>query len=246
MTFNPLVMERRDRRRPIPVVREADVVRGAPVPPVPEPNVPNVLDIWVRQAIDDEWTAAFRLVWSGGRLRVGEARIFPTERVGDKRSGGDWSGCWEGVNAAAPRRGLTRRVLSLAEPHRWLESAEKVHREFRKVFPQGVQLPKARQPRAPRSTAGGRGRPGHTDEFLARIADQYVRALAKNLAPVKTIAAQHGAKEAKVRGWVHQARERQFLSRGTQGRASGKLGPKTTALRPRRKRKTTQLRKREK
>jgi hypothetical protein len=192
----PLILERYDRQRPQPRPL-ADALRGR----LPEPVViPNGLDIWVRHAINEEWTAAFRLVWSGGRVRVGEARIFPTEPDGDGRNGGAWSGCWWGIDAAAPRRGLTKRVLSLAQPHRWLQSAEKVNQEFRRAFPKGVQLPKAVGQRAPRSKTGRRGRPGHTDEFLAQIADEYVRALKKGRFPVKTVAAQHEAKEAKVRG----------------------------------------------
>jgi hypothetical protein len=183
-------------------------------------------------------------------VRVGEARIFPNEPDGDGRNGGAWSGCWWGIDAAAPRRGLTKRVLSLAQPHRWLQSAEKVNQEFRRAFPKGVQLPKAVGQRAPRSKTGRRGRPGHTDEFLAQIADEYVRALKKGRFPVKTVAAQHEAKEAKVRGWIYRARERGFLSQGAQGRAGGKLEPKAMfrleAQRPRPNMKTDLRLKKEK
>ena len=206
------------------------------------------LDIWIRQPLDPYWTAAFRLVSSDGRLRVGEARIFPVERHGWTRDGlpvspgdyagswrgirirnavpispGDWSGCWRGIQADAPRRGLTKQVLARAQPHLWLRFLEQIVPRVREILPD--VLPARR---TPREVPSPRGRHAHADAFLVKVAVAYVRALRAGLPPVATMAGRYGEPVAKVRGWIHQARLREFLTPSVQGRADGALTAKTT------------------
>ena len=74
----------------------------------------------------DKWTVAYRIVMSGGNPRVGELRIFPSEPDFADRPAGEWSGRWKGVEATAPRRGLTTGVVRSIKVHRWLEQVREI------------------------------------------------------------------------------------------------------------------------
>ena len=179
----------------------------------------DVRDAWVTQRIDERWLAAFRLVKSGGRWRVGEARIFPAES--DYAGDGEWSGCWRGFEAEAPRRGLTKQLLARAQPHMWLSLGDKAMRGFKTIFGSG-------KPERETMTASGRGRPAHDDVFLARVARDYASAVKAGRPPVKALAEKRGKTVARVRGWVHAARSRGFLTASVQGKTEGRLTPRAT------------------
>ena len=190
-------------------------------------KVPDVLEIWVEQPLDPQWVAAFRLVRRGGastRFRVGELRIFPAE-VG--RRPGEWSGAWRGIEAEAPRRGLTTKILKRAQPHLWLQFMEKLVPQFRALFPGEEFEPPLVSSRSPTER---RGRPKLSDEFLALVAQQYAEASATGKRPVEAVAQKHGEVVAKVRGWIHKARLRGFLTKGAQGKTGGQLTSKATFI----------------
>jgi hypothetical protein len=188
-------------------------------------KVPGVLEIWLEQPLDRQWVALFRLVRRGGgsdRFRVGELRIFPAEA--GRRVAGEWSGSWRGIEAEAPRRGLTTKVVKLAQPHLWLQSMRTFAPRFRELFPDNVELPVAPS----RSPTERRGRPKLPDKFLATVAREYAVASAAGKPPVEAVAQRHGEDVAKVRGWIHKARLRGFLTVSAQGKTGGEVTPKAT------------------
>jgi transposase-like protein len=200
--------------------------------------VVKVEEVWVEQSIDagtrgGSWTAAFRLIRSGGRVRVGEARIFPQEP--GRAVGGEWSGCWRGLDVDVPSRGITRTILKRADPHRWLSLlADRAS--------QSTELARILFPGAPeRFSAPSKARAGrrpHSDEFLARVAQEYARAASGGQTPVRAVAERHGDTVVKVRGWIHQARMRGFLEHSAQGRSGGRITSKAQTVldRPRKPR----------
>jgi hypothetical protein len=173
-------------------------------------RIRDVPDFWVSQPLGDAWIAAFRIVTSGGHKRVAECRVFPAEP--DYQNDGEWSGCWKGFHADAPKRGLTKEVLRLAQPHSWLSIVEK-------VWP-------SPRPKIKASKEPTRGRPSHSDLFLAQIAREYSTALEAGKKPVKAIVSRHRGTVEKIRTWIHQARLRGFLTQGAQGRTVGSLTAK--------------------
>jgi hypothetical protein len=218
------VLMRRARVTPEAMSEGEARTRGARI--VRAQVLPDVLDIWVSQRLDERWVAAFRLVQGGGRVRVGEARIFPLE-PGYCRDG-EWSGCWLGADAEAPRRGLTKELLLKAQPHLWLSFAERRLPGFSRGF--GLQ------PSRPAKAPGGRGRPAHSDAFLAEVAAEYVRAVRGGRRdPVAAVARGRGKKVGRVSGWVHQARLRGLLTLGAQGKVGGRLTGRASHILVRRK-----------
>lgn len=195
-------------------------VHGHRVQTNEEPEiVEDVLNVWLEQPLDARWMAAFRLVRGGtGRLRVGEVRIFPIE-PGGAAPGGEWSGSWLGIEADAPRRGLTKQVLNRARPHLWLQEAEKrLPIKLRQLFES--QPPETDS--APKSDT--RGRPRMPDAELARVAELYVSACEKKSPrPVEDVARRLGESVGRVRGWIHKARKRDLLSNRGQGESGGTL-----------------------
>jgi hypothetical protein len=195
-------------------------------PPLPHvtTDASGVKNAWVMQPLDERWVAAFRLVTSGGRVRVGEARVFPLED-GYHKCGGEWAdGRRRGIDAEAPRRGLTKEMLARAQPHAWLSllRATAMGRALAEVL--GLRQESKVAP----TPAAGRGRPAHDDVFLARVARDYQRAVEAGHAPIRSLAAAHGEKVVKVRGWVHAARIRGYLTPSVQGKTEGRLTAKGT------------------
>jgi hypothetical protein len=188
------------------------------------PAALKVKDAWISHDIDARWRAAFRLVRSRGHVRVGEVRVFPIES--GYRNNGEWSAHYRGLDAEAPRRGITKQLLRRVQPHLWLAlgstalgGQQSSHaREFAMVF--------GPPPPDPPKGTTRRGRPSHDDLFLARVARDYERALRKAGGPVKALADKHDALVTRVRGWVHKARLRGFLTPSTQGKPMGRLTPK--------------------
>lgn len=193
--------------------------------------VRRVTDVWLEQPIDDRWMAAYRIVTSGGKPRVAEVRIFPLEDFAT-RPPGEWSGGWKGVEATAPRQGLTKEVLGRVRLHEWTTQTrailawmeKKLGRQYVEPIMARFGLP---LPVAVRATSGSRrGRPSLSDEFYARIAAEYVAALKAGRPPVQAIAKQRRAPEPRVRGWIHRARYRGLLEGRGQGTTVGELSEK--------------------
>lgn len=209
--------ERNDRWRPGPTSVQHGVLTTA------EPTIEkDVMDVWLEQPLDPHWMAAFRLVRGGSmsRLRVGELRLFPIE-AGRRNPAGEWSGAWRGIDADAPRRGLTKQIIHRARPHLWLREAERNLPRFREVF----GMPPADAPKG-----SARGRPRMPDADLARVAERYVRACKTSRRPVEVVAEQCHESVIRVRGWISKARDRRLLSRRAQGQTGGQLTARATAI----------------
>lgn len=190
-------------------------------------------DWWEAQTIDARWMCAARFVYQGADLVIGELRIFPREQVADwnipgqERAAGIWSAELLGHGARAPRGGLGARTLrkvhlrEIAEVVR--RNLEATARSAPQVFEpghmygdSGIKKPDER-PRPVRRT-------GRSDHFYAALAAQYVRALAHNSRrPVAWLAEKRKLKKEQVRDMLHEARRREILAPGIQGRAGGVL-----------------------
>lgn len=197
--------------------------------------VRRVSDVWLEQAIDDRWMAAYRIVTSDGRPRVAELRVFPLEPEFKTRPEGEWSGVWQGVEAIAPRRGLTKAVLGGVRLHEWTAQTrailasfeQRVGREHVGVLAEALARFRLPLPAPPRPALGSRGgRPRLPDEFYARIAAEYVAALTAGRPPAQTIAKQRREPGPRVRGWIHRARNRGLLEGRGQGTTIGQLSEK--------------------
>jgi len=73
-----------------------------------------VLDAWYEIAVNESWTACFRLTIQHGRPVVSELRVIPTEDRNDpgvNLQPGEWSAEWLGPDAQVPDGGLTGTLL---------------------------------------------------------------------------------------------------------------------------------------
>jgi hypothetical protein len=80
------------------------------------------------------------------------------------------------------------------------------------------------------ATTPKRGRPSLGDDHYQRIARAYLALQAQGVTRgiLNELAEQEGRPRETIRDWVHQARKRQFLSKGTPGRAGAEPGPLLT------------------
>jgi len=193
-----------------------------------------VTDVWLERALDTSWIAAYRLVASRGRLRIGEVRVFPAEPDFVRRPEGEWSGVWRGVLADAPPQGLTGRIVRAAgRVHGWAGQLDAILERLNAQLGSGrvesllgkrFRLP---IPQPKQRTTTRRGRKPKAEEFYAEIARDYVNAIRSGSpSPVQAVAEKHTAKIVRVRGWIHRARVYGFIEGGAQGKAEGQLSAK--------------------
>jgi len=195
------------------------------------------MDLWLEVRLaDGNWTVAYRIVLTqwGSLPRIGEMRIFPTERGFKSRALGTWSAEYKGIASAVPGRGLSSGLLKeikISLVSRQLEEAVSLaavqHPEFVGMWPKykGALLGQRAPRKEKRSKRGRRPLPSC---FLATIAKVYVEALSvEHVEPIPYIAARHpGVKLGTVRTWVLKARDAGFLiGRRERGRAAGTLSP---------------------
>lgn len=182
-------------------------------------------DHWFESTVDDAWVIAYRLIVSADRTpRIAELRVFPVEPRARRRR---VAGTWSGDAAAVPGIGITSavvRAVKLSEPVRRLFDV--LGAESGLLDAAGLARSTRPEPASPAVDGGvRRGRKPHDDMFLATVAQQYVEAFKAGLPPVQHVADAHGATVTRARGWIHQARERQFLLGRGQGRSGGELSP---------------------
>ena len=188
-----------------------------------------VWDLWVETPIDDDWTAAFRLFPdAAGRPVVGELRIFPSAGRPDGPKAGTWAAEAKGIHARdrVPAGGLTSRKMRETP-------FEACHGQLTAIVATLEKKLGARMwgPGSPWSQAGlqpttspgrRRGRPGHSDEYLARVASVYVKHASKREA-MRCTGDELDKGTEQARELVKLARRRGLLTPGIRGRAGGQL-----------------------
>ena len=186
--------------------------------------------VWLEVPIDSEWLSASRLVVEDGQLVVSEIRIFPRES-GGHRVPGRWSADVLGTRATVPRGGLTARTvrsvrLSEHATHTrkvlaWLQRTygDQLFQNGRSLGEMGLRPPDRVRPRPSRNT-------GKPDAFYATLAGEYSEMVSRGeRQPIRALAEQQDVRPATLRDWIHEARVRGLLTKGTRGRASGQLTP---------------------
>lgn len=184
-------------------------------------------DLWVRRVVADRWVAALRIVVSGGRLRVGEVRLYPHEPGTGGTIRDWWSADLFGCHAETPRQGLTKRILRQVPLHDWAAYARAVvasHRTAAWVREFGLAT------LIPRETARRRGRPTLPAAWYAEVARAYVAAVARGESPIQALARRFRVPLARVRGWVFRARRYGLLTPASQGAGGGALTPRARAV----------------
>jgi hypothetical protein len=182
------------------------------------------LDAWVEGTIGS-WVVAYRVVVPADmNPRIAELRIFPKEPpVTGRRPKGTWSGAVEHVPRSGLRTQVLRRVrLSLAG-----KALATTYGSVVTLFDNSGlgALSSSKAPARPKRAR--RGRKKHADDFLARVAADYVDAVTRgSVTPVMDIANQRAAPTGRVRAWISQARKRGFLAGRGRGRTVGLLTPK--------------------
>jgi hypothetical protein len=154
--------------------------------------------------IGDGWVAAYRLIPQGGRVVVGELRLYPSESTRDEA--GSWSAERLGNEAAVPAGGLTADVLRkvpVGEHRQFIrerldELREDLGAKFFDVTGFDDLAPDTTKLDALTREASRRpGHEGRPDLFYARIAAIYVeRVDAGNGRPIREIAAELGRSPA--------------------------------------------------
>jgi hypothetical protein len=194
---------------------------------------------WLDDVITDahgyRWTVDVWIAIRRGRPVVGEIRIFPA--AGPPRVTAGYP--WKGTPADVPLRGLERRLLVRVPTGRYATivqaraaaaalvsgpSAGAVTVQganlgwLNRILP-GVET-LAPRPRERRNA-------GRDDGFYARLALEYVQAIAAgSISPVKDVAAKRGEKASRIRDQLHEARVRGLLSEGEAGKRGGVLSPR--------------------
>jgi hypothetical protein len=192
--------------------------------------------------LGDEWVVAYRLFLRERRVVIGEVRVFPAEKR--TYEPGVWSAHWLGDLAPVPKGGLRGRLLRRVNLTVPIEPMRELIRQLRLeattragateaeewltgLF--GAPVPKDDRPQPTR-----RGRKPMPLLGLAELARDYEAELVNgNRTPIKTLAAKRGMSTARVRGLIHQARQRPggaLLTAGGQGKSGGTLTERAKAV----------------
>lgn len=207
---------------------------------------------WFTLRFTEGWAAAYRLELTDGQPVIAEARVYPT---GCRRLPWD-----ERVRAAAPRGGLSARVLRALRPGEHLAAARKqLHRMANSGRPLDERAehhaPAPGRPGFTRYPIGaddwdrdmlevggitanaldeprGRGRPGRPEVEYAKIARDYVELLEQgSRRPTADLAAERAYSAAHMRDAVHRARALGLLSPPpARGQAGGALTDRALLL----------------
>lgn len=183
-----------------------------------------------------KWFARGRMEVQGERVVVSELRLVSATT--DKTPRG---GINQEVVRSVPLGGFGPTALSIAE------FASSLHPALRAAEPFDSQLRgfKGLLPARPRPRRSA----GRDDLFFAELARDYLASIkGGSRSPVKDLAATRKEKASRIRDQVHEARERELLSKSESGRLGGVLLPRAidilgatkkrvTVKRPKRRRK---------
>lgn len=155
---------------------------------------------------------------SDGGLVIGSLSIAPHQRSAREATDVALGVTGELLRALAPAKILADAVTYLRRTTHWLDVAES----------QGHPAAPEAQKRALARVAGSRTRPARvSDDELAGIAARYVQLFRRGVRrPLPQIAAEFGLSHPQARDRVHRARQRGYLSPGTQGKAGAEPGPR--------------------
>jgi hypothetical protein len=209
-------------------------------------------ELWFEAQLG-EWVAAWRLLPQGGRVVLGELRLFPSE---PRRKPGRWSADRLGDRAQVPGGGITvkelrRLVLEIGEHRRqalsevsqWVGKQERRERPLAYPFgPEGLFERHGLSEALVEQTQGIGGggivathlpprRMRRDERFYAEMAAAYAEAVAAgNNRPIDTIADAIGRSRNTVKDVIREARARRLLTETTHGRAGGQLTAKAKKL----------------
>ncbi len=193
---------------------------------------------WLEAPLTAEWTLALRLAAQAGGAVVTEIRVFPTE-TWRGRPAGEWSGVWLGRKASVPRGGATLRLLRKVKIGHYVKRELTAFLRWVRATAPGAAL--GYEPdtwlggpvRTPPRRGGRAQRRARTeDEYLALVAELYVKAMATDRRRVgELVGIQIKRAPRDVAGLVSEARKRGLLTATTQGRAGGRLTSKGRRLR---------------
>lgn len=183
---------------------------------------PESLGAWIEVDIDDEWTAAYRVVPSRDTLVIGELRVFP------RTIGAFDPGSWSHAGADVPPGGLPTKVLRKIKVGLVLRFAQRQTRsvaEAAGMLPGdlGERLTQVALPAGKPNRRRGRRNP----TLLARVAVEYERAYESTpKSPIPQLAKSipHRSEQA-LRDLVRDARVDGFLS---PARGPGAAGGRAT------------------
>ena len=184
-------------------------------------------EYWVEFPLDEQWIAACRMFAQDGQPVVGELRIFPSE-TSRPVCGGRWSAEILGDMAKVPPGGLTARLLRKVRIGGHVQHFTKSLKDsiFGWERIKWQRWPPVRAGFVPPVDRNIRrlGRKGKPDLFYAKIAKVYVSWLQSgSRKPVEKIAEARNLDSKRVRAMIHQARKRNLLTLGRQGRPGGSL-----------------------
>jgi hypothetical protein len=186
-------------------------------------NVQNK-SLWLEVPIrDGEWAAAYRVLSQGGTPVIGEVRLFPNEP--NRPHAGEWSGDLLGPKATAPAGGITHRLLRELRVGHHLAEMGKILADVRKQGGAEVMLADHGLTSPDPQSAPGRrrGRKPFPDFFYAEVARDYVDAIERGSSNPTLDAAQRlpRARRRRVRDILHEARNRDLLTKALPGRRHG-------------------------
>jgi len=172
------------------------------------------------------WRALVSLVIRDDRLTLAELRLFPGPPVFEEteRELGDWREvdldrvAEEGISARLLRRVPVGELTRFA------------HSEFASTVNSPVVVTSRKWARAAARQPARPGRAGRDDAFYLLWAERYARAAAQSDRPIIDLSKRHKERKTRVRDLVHEARRRDLLTPGVQGRAGGSLTHKAKEL----------------
>jgi hypothetical protein len=177
--------------------------------------------VWVEAPLADGWRARGRMEVVRNRPVVVELQI-----LWPKAAPVPGGGITQDVVRQVPLRGFGTYLLACAS------FADRggiggLRQHFESTVGRALPKLKALAPARPRP----RRESGRDDLFYARLADEYLSLLARgSRSPIKDIAAVRGESAARIRDMVHEARERDLLTKSKPGQRGGELQPRAIAL----------------
>ncbi len=171
------------------------------------------------------WRVLAGFVVRDESLTLAELRVFPGPHVTDELE--RELGVWSDDELDKDSNGITARLLRRVPIG---EISRFAHRDFVAVAKSQLIVTPPRWARAAARQPAQPGRAGRGDDFYLVWATRYVHATARGGSPIVELSKKHKTKPTRVRDLVHEARRRDLLTPGVQGRAGGSLTNKAKEL----------------
>ena len=179
--------------------------------------------LWYDEELDTDWTASFRLDWTGMEYVVGELRVV--HKLGTPTAWDD--------------RGLTaRQIRRLHFEPALAEGRSLVEQRIAESFPSGEagwreyvkNLGAAMAANRRGKSAKPRRHGTWSDLDLARLAAEYVAAVGRSRKPVQELADEWNYAESRIKQLMREARHRGLLTETARRRAGGQLTERAREL----------------